>query len=187
MRITNLLFGVIIGILGLIFIFAPKFTITLFVLSAGITLLVSGVVMVIQGFSSNSIIIRKSFLYRGISAIIIGILSVAIPSYVAGFAWTLFVYIIAGYLLISSIIKIIYSKRFSIPLDNIVIDIIVPIIFGILCLFMPLKLGETIIRLIGVAVLILALFIIIREIKNRPIIVEAEVLSSEDDNGTKEE
>lgn len=176
MRITNLALGIIIGVLGLIFIFAPEFTIRLFVLAAGITLLVAGVIMIIQAFSSNSRIIRNSFLYRGISALIIGILSTAVPSVVAGVTWTVFVYIIAGYLLISSVIKIVYSRRFSIPLDNIVIDIIIPIVFGILCLFMPLKLGTTIIRLIGVAGVILSIALIIREVRNRPIVVEAEVV-----------
>ena len=181
MRITNLALGIIIGILGLIFIFAPKFTITLFVLVAGITLLVAGVIMIIQGFSTNSRIIRNSFFYRGISALIIGILSTAVPSFVAGVTWTIFVYVIAGYLLISSIIKIVYSKRFSIPLDNIVVDIIIPIVFGILCLFMPLKLGATIIRLIGVVGLVVSIALIIREVRNRPIVVEAEVVPPGDE------
>lgn len=181
MRITNLALGIITGILGLIFIFAPEFTIRLFVLTAGITLLVAGVIMIIQASSTNSRIIRNSFLYRGISAVVIGILSVAVPSYVAGFAWTVFVYVIAGYLLASSVIKIVYSRRFSIPLDNIVIDIIIPIVFGILCLFMPLKLGTTIIRLIGVAAVILSIALIIREVRNRPIVVEAEVVPSVDE------
>lgn len=181
MKITNLALGIITGVLGLIFIFAPEFTIRLFVLAAGITLLVAGVIMIIQAFSTNSRIIRNSFLYRGISAVIIGILSVAVPSYVAGFAWTVFVYVIAGYLLASSVIKIVYSRRFSIPLDNIVIDIIIPIVFGILCLFMPLKLGTTIIRLIGVAAVVLSIALIIREVRNRPIIVEAEVVPPADE------
>ena len=87
------------------------------------------------------------------------------------------VYSLAFYLLISSGMEIystIKMNQFGINTKPYVAEIIGSIVIAIILLIIPAKIGTLIVRLLGLAIMIIGIGLLFFEIKSKPLIVHAE-------------
>lgn len=183
MRKTYLLIAALIAVIGIMMIVAPSECIKIAVIVLGITAIINGVVIL---FSKRNIIEEKVFkltmAIRGVVSIAVGLLAVLLPLIFAGILWTVMVYAIGAYLLISASAEIYEAqklKEYGKKTKAIRTEVIVSILLAIIFFCMPAKIGVTLIRIGGILLLIAAALCVIIEWKNRPLVLEAEILSDD--------
>lgn len=145
--------GILVAAVGLMMLIAPEICIKVVVILLGISGIVNGIY--------NLVKIRKMvedpnfrtvITARGIIAIIVGIAAVMLPMVFAGALWTIMIYTLAVYLLLTAVLEIygaIKMKSAGIPIKAFTVEIIGSVVLAIILFAMPAAIGVTIIRIIG--------------------------------------
>ena len=178
MRKTYLGIGVLAIIIGLMMLIVPHQCIKAIVIILGIFSVGNGVFNL---FSIRKLIADSDFAMiitiRGSISIIVGLLAILLPLSFAGVLWTITIYTLAFYLLISSGMEIygtIKMKEVGINTKPYIAEIIGSIIIAIILLIIPAEIGTLIVRLLGLAIMIIGIGHLFFEIKSKPLIVHAE-------------
>ena len=178
MRKTYLGIGVLAIIIGLMMLIVPHQCIKAIVIILGIFSVGNGVFNL---FSIRKLIADSDFAMiitiRGSISIIVGLLAILLPLSFAGVLWTIMIYTLAFYLLISSGMEIygtIKMKTVGIDTKPYIAEIIGSIIIAIILLIIPAEIGTLIIRFLGLAIMLVGIGILFFETKSKPLIVYAE-------------
>ena len=184
---STLLYCIIAIVVGLLLLIIPKYCIYGIVILLGIFSIVNGVYNLVK---IRNIITDPDFYIvltiRGIVSIVIGILAVLLPAIFAKTAtaiWTVMVYILAVYLLVTAIMELyatVQIKKFGLETKPYITEILFSLAAGILLFFIPPKtFGEIILRIIGAGVVVIGVTLMIIMFKNKPIVVYAEEVPSD--------
>lgn len=190
MKKMNWLLGAILSIVGLLILIFPAACVKMVAVLLGLGAVAYGVFTLIESkkvFSDASFFKNAAFV-KGISSIVLGLLTVILPIAVASTAWKVMVYIFAIYLICAaafgfytvSVLKDSIAERKRTVLENLTL-----LVAGVLLILIsPERLGLVIIRIIGLVALIVGIvFLAIAVIglinkkkeKKNEIVVDAEV------------
>ena len=178
MRKTYIGIGVLAIIIGLMMLIVPHQCIKAIVIILGVFSVANGVYNL---FAIRRLIADSDFAItitiRGIISIIVGLLTILLPLIFAGVIWTIMVYILAFYLLISSGMEIYGAtkmKKVGINTKPYIAEIIGSIIIALILLIIPAEIGTLIVRLLGIAIMIVGIGLLFFETRNKTLIVYAE-------------
>ena len=184
---SNLAYCIIAIIVGLLLLIIPKYCIYGIVVILGIFSISNGVYTMVK---TRNIISDPDFYIvltiQGIFSIVIGFLAVLLPAIFAKTAvaiWTVMVYLLAAYFLITAAMELyatVQLKKFDIETKPYISEILFSLITGVVLIFIPPKtFGEVIVRIIGAVVIAISVILIIIMFKNKPIVVYAEEVPSD--------
>lgn len=178
MRKTYIGIGVLAIIIGLMMLIVPHQCIKAIVIILGVFSVANGVynLFVIRRLIADSDF-AITITIRGIISIIVGLLAILLPLIFAGVIWTIMVYILAFYLLISSGMEIYGAnkmKKVGINTKPYIAEIIGSIIIALILLIIPAEIGTLIVRLLGIAIMIVGIGLLFFETRNKTLIVYAE-------------
>ena len=185
MKNYNWLFYLGFAFLGLLVLIFPSFWIKLVVFIVGLGSVAYGIY--------NLLITRRIFqdsmyetviLVKSIFSIVVGFISVLLPIAVADTMWKVMIYVLIVYLLLAAIIGF-YSvsllKTTEIDRKKYVFENLALVILAvILIIISPEKLGIFIIRLIGLALFLCALFMLAIQFIMKKNVIEAEITDIKD-------
>ena len=178
MRKTYIGIGVLAIIIGLMMLIVPHQCIKAIVIILGVFSVANGVYNL---FAIRRLIADSDFAItitiRGIISIIVGLLAILLPLIFAGVIWTIMVYILAFYLLISSGMEIYGAtkmKKVGINTKPYIAEIIGSIIIALILLIIPAEIVTLIVRLLGIAIMIVGIGLLFFETRNKTLIVYAE-------------
>lgn len=182
--VTSFSIPVLTAILGLVMIFAAEPIIKVLVIALGVFLIISGFYsMTIMSKLSAEKRFKIDIYIRGILSIILGILSVILPATMAQFAWNAMMIIIGVFALFSAAMEIYAAKILNdagVPVKRYIIEIIGTIIAAIVVFMLPSSFGFALIKIGGIALIILSIIMAIIAWKNRDIIQnDADVVDEE--------
>jgi len=127
--------GVLVALFGLLFLFAPAFSLTVGVYAFAGFALVFGVLALLSGFRTDSSA-KWALIVEGIAGIAAGLIAFAWPGVVVVWiAW-----FIAGWAIISGVMEIVAAIRLRHEIDNewlLVLGGVVSLIFGLIVLSQP--------------------------------------------------
>ena len=183
MRKTYIGIGVLAIIIGLMMLIVPHQCIKAIVIILGVFSVANGVYNL---FAIRRLIADSDFAItitiRGIISIIVGLLAILLPLIFAGVIWTIMVYILAFYLLISSGMEIYGAtkmKKVGINTKPYIAEIIGSIIIALILLIIPAEIGTLIVRLLGIAIMIVGIGLLFFETRNKTLIVYAEEVQND--------
>ena len=176
MRKTDFLLGVLLAVVGLMMIVDPDKCIKIAVILLGLEAIVNGVFSLIK---VRQLVSDKDFqlavLLRGIISIIIGVLAVVLPLRFAAAMWTVMLYVLAAYLIVAVVLELYAVAKLrdtGIERKRYIIEAIVSVISAIILFIIPQQIGVTVIRILGVVVLLVSVVYLLYEWRNRPIVVD---------------
>ena len=178
MRKTYIGIGILSIIIGLMMLIVPRQCIKAIVVILGIFSIGNGIfnLLSIRKLIADSNFV-KTITIRGTISIIVGLLAILLPLVFAGILWTVMVYTLAFYLLISSGMEIystIKMRQVGINTKPYIAEIIGSIVIAIILLIIPAEIGTLIIRFLGLAIMLVGIGILFFETKSKPLIVYAE-------------
>lgn len=184
MQRTNILVGVLIAVVGIMMLIVPTECIKIAVIAIGIVAILNGVYIL---FAERNLVddgtFKTTLTVRGGASLAVGVCAVLLPLILAGIVWTVMVYIIASFLLLSAASEL-YSthkmKAAGLEVKLFTIEMVASALVSLLLFCMPTKIGTAIIRIGGAALLITAAVCFYTEWKRKPLIIQAEILT--DDN-----
>lgn len=178
--------GILAAVVGLMMIAAPADFIRVTVILVGVASIVNGFVNLI---TIRTLILDPSFrldvTIRGWTSLIVGILAVTLPLVFAATMWTVMLYVLAVYLVMSIIMEIYAAVKLhaaGIPCGPFVWEIIISLLIAVALFAMPLDIGMLMVRIGGAAVTVAAVCLFIYSIKHRDIVEEAESVEDADDD-----
>ncbi len=184
MRKSYLLLAALTAVIGIMMIIAPTECVKVIVITAGIAAIINGLYTLI---SKRKLLANSNFdtteTIKGFSSIIIGALAVLLPLVFAGVLWTVMVYVLAVYLLISAITEIYLAsqlKAANIETRLSKTETITSLLLAVILFCLPAEIGKIIIRLGGIALLIGSIVCAYLEWKNQPLSLEVEILPDDD-------
>ncbi|MBO5137810.1 MAG: DUF308 domain-containing protein [Spirochaetaceae bacterium] len=153
MKKPNLLIGIITVIIGLIMLFAPNAWTSAVVIILGVCAVINGLynVFYVRNLISD-IKYKRSILIRGILSIIIGLVAIILPLAVATAVWTVLLYILASYLIVSTMLEIyavVKLKSFGENTKPYIAEIIGSLLLAVILFIIPAQFGTLIIRICG--------------------------------------
>lgn len=170
MRKSYIGIGVLAIIIGLMMLIVPHQCIKVIVIILGIFAVANGTYNL---FSVRRLIADSDFVMtitiRGVISIVVGFLAILLPLVFANFLWTIMVYTLAFYLLVSSVMEIFSTKKMKnvgINTKPYILEIIGSIIIAIILFIIPAKIGTLIIRLLGIAIALFGIGLLLAEYKN---------------------
>lgn len=183
--------GILGFVLGLIMIISPEQCIKVIVIVLGIFAIINGIYSLV---SLRKLISDTSYqrmaLIRGFISLLAGILALLLPLVLAETIWTVLVYGLAVYLLISAGLEIyevskLKSESKEVKLFN--KEIIGSIVFSIILFAIGANFGYIIMRIGGIIVLVGAVIVLFKEYKEKPIEVDAEIVKTDDESEKESE
>ncbi len=183
MRKTYLSIGILSAVIGLLMIFAPEACIKVTVILMGITAIINGLYNL---FTVRTLLQDTYFsrvvTTRGIISLVIGIIAVALPLVLAGTLWTIMLYVLGGYLLLSAFSEVYMTakiKQAGYGTKYYLGEIILSVILAVILFTMPAAIGYTLVRILGILLILFGAGFIGLEWKNRPLIVTPDSVSDD--------
>ncbi len=165
---------------------SPETFIAMVVIILGVAAVVNGVFIMV---TTRNLIYdpeyRLMMTVRGIMSIVVGAAAVLIPLVIAAIAWKVMAYVIAFYLLVSSVLEI-YGitklHRNGIMIKQSVVETVVSLILAVVLFIIPAKTaGNVIVGICGAILLVAGIISAFMQWRNRPVTVIPD--SVEDDKG----
>lgn len=186
MRKSYIALGILAGIIGLMMVFAPTEWIKVTVILLGIAAVINGLynLKTVKNLITDADY-QKIITIRGFISIAIGIIAVLLPLLIAGVVWTVMIYILAVYLLLSAgseLFVMTKMKAAQINTKPYMYEVFFSIGLALLLFIMPAAFGLVIVRIIGIIIVLLSIGFIIREWKNSPLTIYAESNDTSDTN-----
>lgn len=184
MKKTHLLLAALVLVIALMMIIAPQECIKVSVIVLGIASVITGLYTLL--FERNLIedsVFQTTLLVRGIASIVLGALAIILPLFLAEFIWTVMLYVIASFMVLYGAIEIFaLTKIKEINSENRQqkIEIAAFFVLAAFIFCMPAKIGLTLVRLVGVALMIGVGIFLFLEWKHRPLVLEAQILSDDE-------
>lgn len=189
MRKTYMVIGILAIIIGLLMLIVPQQCVKIIVIILGFFSVGNGLF--------NLLHIRKKVAdpdfvktinIRGIISIIVGFLAIILPLTFAGILWTIMVYALAFYLLISSGMEIYGIKKMDqvgINTKPYIAEIIGSVIIAIILFIIPAEIGTFLIRILGIIIILAGIILLLAKTKREPLIVYAEEVPNDPNESKK--
>ena len=181
MKKNNILIGILLAVIGLLMLIIPDQCIKAVVVVLGIGAIANGVY--------NLLYIRKlvpdsSFQHiiisRAMMSIVIGLLAFFLPLIFAEVMWTVMIYVLAVYLLISAGMELYAAGKLrdtGLDRRQFLLDAVISVAAAIAMFIIPAKIGIAFVRLAGIVLILVGAAYIFYAWRNRPAEqVEAEVV-----------
>ncbi|MCR4790981.1 MAG: DUF308 domain-containing protein [Treponemataceae bacterium] len=186
---SNIAYCIIAIVIGLLLIIIPRQCIKIIVILLGLFSIANGIYNLVK---IKNLISDPDFkiliTVRGLFSIVVGILAVLLPLIFAGVLWTVMVYTLAVFLILTAGMELyatVKMKNAGIETKPYITEIVFSILLGILLFFIPPKtFGEIIVRIIGAIIVLISVAFLIVEFKNRPLIVYAEEVPNDPNDTT---
>ena len=151
-----LLRGVMLIILGAYALVRPGMTVATFVQVFGFFLVFDGILAVIAGITGQ-VPSRGWTIARGVLAVIVGLIVMANPVLVAGFAAVTFVYVLGFSSILNGVIEIFAAIRDRKEIEGegwLIVGGVISVLFGILLLWSPIAFAGFLVRVMGAVAII---------------------------------
>lgn len=189
MRKTYIVIGILAIVIGLLMLIVPQQCVKIIVILLGFFSLGNGIFNL---FHIRKMVADPDFIktinIRGIVSIVIGFLAIFLPLAFAGILWTIMVYTLALYLLVSSGMELYGIKKMDqvgINTKPYIAEIIGSIIIAIILFIIPAKIGTFIIRLLGFLIILVGIILLLAKTKREPLIVYAEEVPNDPNDSKK--
>lgn len=187
MRKSYIALGILAGVIGLMMLFAPTEWIKVTVILLGIGAVINGIynLKTVRNLVTDTDY-RRMITIRGFFSIVVGFLAVFLPLLIAGIVWTVMIYVLGVYLLLSAgseLFALTKLKEAHIDTKPYMYEVFFSIGLAVLLFIMPAAFGVIIVRIIGILIFLASAGFIFREWKNKPLLVYPEQPESE---GNKE-
>ncbi len=170
--------SLLIFAIALLMIIAPEAWLKVTVIILGLFALANGaynlihVRSLIEGASYKKIVT-----IRAITSIIVGFAAISLPLLFVEIVWTVMVYIMATYLILSAIAELISAsklKEVGISQKVITTEIIASFVLAIILFILAGEIAYIFIRVIGIILLLFSISLAVWEWKNRSLKIEVE-------------
>ena len=182
--------GILLAVLGLLLIIFPTFWVKLVVILLGIGSIGYGIYSLkyTKSLYKNTHY-ERSILIKSIISIVIGFLVVVFPLFFAKAAWTVMMWILIIYLIATAVLGFYAAsllKDTGIERKRYFIENIILIVIAIaLILLSPAALGKVIIRIVGIASMVLGLGLVIYDlVSKKDVTVVSEYVDTTDTTDT---
>lgn len=176
MNKSELTIGILLTAISLMMIVAPAQCIKVVVVLLGVEAVVNGGYGLVK---LRSLLVDNTFqmvvLVRSAVSIIIGLLAIILPMALAQTVWTALLYMLAFYLLVSAGLELYAVAKMrdtDIERKNYIVEIVVSLALAAVLFIMPRKVGEVLVRLLGVFLLVIAIAYLAYQSKTKHIIVD---------------
>lgn len=176
MKNNTFFLGIGLSVIGLLMAIWPAGCIQAVVVLLGIEAIVNGGYQLIYTrklFTDTTF--QYSVMIRGMISIVIGLLAVFLPLHFAAAMWTFMLYILAVYLLVSSVLLLFSIGKLrdsSVDRRQFVLEALISIVVAIIIFMVPVKIGTTLVRIGGIIILLASGLFIFYYLKNRPEVQE---------------
>lgn len=189
MRKTYMVIGILAIIIGLLMLIVPQQCVKIIVIILGFFSVGNGLfnLLHIRKKVADSDFV-KTINIRGIISIIVGFLAIILPLTFAGILWTIMVYALAFYLLISSGMEIYGIKKMDqvgINTKPYIAEIIGSVIIAIILFIIPAEIGTFLIRILGIIIILAGIILLLAKTKREPLIVYAEEVPNDPNESKK--
>jgi uncharacterized membrane protein HdeD (DUF308 family) len=189
MRKTYIVIGILAIVIVLLMLIVPQQCIKIIVILLGFFSLGNGIFNL---FHIRKMVADPDFIktinIRGIVSIVVGFLAIFLPLAFAGILWTIMVYTLALYLLVSSGMELYGIKKMDqvgINTKPYIAEIIGSIIIAIILFIIPAEIGTFIIRLLGFLIILVGIILLLAKTKREPLIVYAEEVPNDPNDSKK--
>ena len=189
MRKTYIVIGILAIVIGLLMLIVPQQCVKIIVILLGFFSLGNGIFNL---FHIRKMVADPDFIktinIRGIVSIVVGFLAIFLPLAFAGILWTIMVYTLALYLLVSSGMELYGIKKMDqvgINTKPYIAEIIGSIIIAIILFIIPAEIGTFIIRLLGFLIILVGIILLLAKTKTEPLIVYAEEVPNDPNDSKK--
>ncbi len=187
MKKTYWVIGGVLLVAGVILTAAPVFVVKALVVLLGLGAIADGIysLMYEKSISPNTTF-QKTILYKACANVVMGLIAVIVPLFIAKTAWFAITYILGVYLVISAFGGLFASSQLkdsAVDRKAITVESLFHLVAAVLLFLIgPEKLGKSIIRIIGILTLaagIVLLTIQVLRMKNTTVVKDVEVRDEE--------
>ena len=183
--------GFVTAALGLFLLISPDTFISFFVIILGVAAIIDGIFILT---ATRDLIIDPQYklivTVRGVLSIVVGLLAVILPIAVAAVVWKAMAYTLAIYLIISAgmqIYTITKLHRNGIMVRQSMIEVASSLLIALVLFVIPAQTaGHFIIRLFGIALLVVGIGLLIIQWKSRPDVVLPDSVETVEDEKSEE-
>lgn len=181
MRKNNILIGILLAVIGLLMVIIPNQCIKAVVVVLGVGAIANGVynLLYIRKLVPD-ISFQRVIISRAMMSIVIGLLAFFLPLIFAEVMWTIMIYVLAVYLLLSAGMELYAAGKLrdtGIDRRQFLLDALISIAAAIAMFIIPAKIGIAFVRLAGLVLILVGAAYIFYAWRNRPAEqVEAEVV-----------
>jgi len=187
MKKTNWVIGGVLLVAGVILTAAPVFVVKALVVLLGLGAVADGVysLMYEKSISTNPSY-QKTILYKSVANIVMGLVAVIVPLFIAKTAWFAITYILGIYLVISAFGGLFASSQLKdseVDRKALTVESLFHLVAAVLLFLIgPEKLGKSIVRIIGILTLaagVVLLTVQVLRMKNTTVVKDVEVRDEE--------
>lgn len=183
--------GFVTAALGLFLLISPDTFISFFVIILGVAAIIDGIFILT---ATRDLIIDPQYklivTVRGVLSIVVGLLAVILPIAVAAVVWKAMAYTLAIYLIISAgmqIYTITKLHRNGIMVRQSMIEVASSLLIALVLFVIPAQTaGHFIIRLFGIALLVVGIGLLVIQWKSRPEVVLPDSVETVEDEKSEE-
>ena len=171
MRKSYLGIGFLSVIAGLLMLFSPEAWTKVVVILLGLAAIGNGVfnlLYVRRVFDDDYF--RRSVIVRGLLSLVVGLVAVILPLALAAAIWTTMVYVLAAYLLVSSILELYATVRLrssGVDVKPYYGEIVLSIILAVILFISPAQVGVLLVRICGGLLVVSGLALFVWQWRNR--------------------
>ena len=188
---NKIFLGFVTAALGLFLLISPDTFISFFVIILGVAAIIDGIFILA---ATRDLIIDPQYklivTVRGVLSIVVGLLAVILPIAVAAVVWKAMAYTLAIYLIISAgmqIYTITKLHRNGIMVRQSMIEVASSILIALVLFVIPAQTaGHFIIRLFGIALLIVGIGLLVIQWKSRPEVMLPDSVETVEDEKSEE-
>ncbi|WP_296321435.1 DUF308 domain-containing protein [Treponema sp. UBA3813] len=188
---SKVFLGFVTAALGLFLLISPDTFISFFVIILGVAAIIDGIFILA---ATRDLIIDPQYklivTVRGVLSIVVGLLAVILPITVAAVVWKAMAYTLAIYLIISAgmqIYTITKLHRNGIMVRQSMIEVASSLLIALVLFVIPAQTaGHFIIRLFGIALLIVGIGLLVIQWKSRPEVVLPDSVETVEDEKSEE-
>lgn len=176
MHKSELTVGILLAAISLMMIVAPEQCIKVVVVLLGVEAIVNGGYGLLK---LRGLLVDNSFqmvvLVRSAVSIVVGLLAIILPLALAQAVWTGLLYMLGFYLLGAAgmeLFAVAKMRNTDIERKNYIVEIVVSLLLAVVLFIMPRKLGEVLVRIIGVFLLVVSIAYLAYQSRTRHIVVD---------------
>ena len=185
MRKYGIVIAAMSAVIGLMVVSSPEEFIKMIVIILGVVSLANGCfnLSFVNSFGKGSYY-RSNILIRSWSSIGVGLLAIFLPLVFAAALWTVMLYVLAVFLLLSAgfeLYGVLKLKDSGLDLQHYIAEIVISVILAIFLIIVPGKIGLVFVRLLGFALIVFGVILGFVFIKNRELVIEPDSIEDDED------
>ena len=172
MKSNGVIISILAAIAGLMMLAVPAAFVQAVTVFFGIAAVVSGIVtlVVLRPMLADASF-RSCMLVRGLTGILVGVLAVALPLAFAAAMWTIMIYVLAVYLVLSALLELYAAVRLKaggFPVSQYVLEVIITLALAAFLFALPAEIGTLLVRICGGVLLLGAALMLFYALKFAP-------------------